>query len=95
MRQYTLSRSLDDAIRQLKDARRTAANRRAAAAGETAATLDRLIASLDEAYAPLPELFSTIQAADLKPTAATDAAATTAIERVQAALALFNEAMRQ
>ena len=95
MRQYTLSRSIDEAIRQLRDARRRTRERRMTAAGELATSLGRLAASLDEAYAPLPGLFSTIQGVDLKPTAATEATANAAIERVQGALAVFNEAMRQ
>jgi hypothetical protein len=95
LRQYTVSRSIDDTMRQLQEARRTARARRPTATGALATSLDRLTASLDEAYAPLPELFSTVQAVDLKPTAATDTAVTAAIERAQKALALFNEAMRQ
>jgi hypothetical protein len=94
-RQYTLSRSIDDTIRQLADARRTATQRRTAASGDLAAKFDALAKSLDDAYAPLPDLFSKIQEADLKPTPATEAATAAALERAQQALALFNEAMRE
>jgi hypothetical protein len=94
-RQFMLSRSIDDTIRQLADARQAARQRRAAAAGDAATKFDQLTKSLDEAYVPLPDLFSKIQAADLKPTPATEAATTSALERAQQALVLFNEAMRQ
>jgi hypothetical protein len=95
LRQYTLSRSIDEVIRRLADARRQARQRRVAASGESAAAVSRSAASLDEAYAPLPDLFSAIQAADLKPTAGMEAAASAALERAQNALATFTEIMRQ
>jgi hypothetical protein len=94
LRQYTLSRSLDDTMRQLGEARRTIKARRPTATGALATSVERLEASLDEAYRPLPNLFSIVQAVDLKPTAVTEAAATAAMDRAQKALALFSEAMR-
>jgi photosystem II stability/assembly factor-like uncharacterized protein len=93
--QFTLSKSLDDAIRALSDARAAVKRRQSNVTGEGVARWQTLAAALDAAYAPLPALFSRVQAADLKPTTTTEAAVQAALDRVQTALALTREEMRQ
>jgi hypothetical protein len=70
--QFKLSRRLDDAMRQIAEAPRTPAN----------------TAALAAALEPLGDLFTTIQAADAKPTAAQEAAVEKALAKVTAALAI-------
>jgi hypothetical protein len=69
--QFTLSKSLDDAIRALSDARAAVKRRQSNVTGEGVVRWQTLAAALDAAYAPLPALFSRVQAADLKPTSTT------------------------
>jgi hypothetical protein len=89
--QYKLSKSLDDAMRELSEARRIVRQRQAAAAGDLTTRLQTVAVELQEAYAPMPGLFSTIQEADVRPTAASDAAANAALEKSRAALAAYQE----
>jgi hypothetical protein len=84
--QFRLSRGLDDAIRQLATARADLKAIAAGATGDRAARLRTAAAALDQAFTPLPALFDTLQSADARPTAATEAAATSAIARAEAAL---------
>jgi hypothetical protein len=93
--QFTLSKSLDDAIRALRDARAAVKRRQSNVPAEGAARWHALAAALDAAYEPLPALFSRVQEADLKPTPTTEGAVQTALDRVQTALALATEVMGQ
>lgn len=68
--QFTLSRTVHDLIGQL-------------AAMRTGASPERL-AQIQQAYAPLPALFTTLQSADARPTAAQEAAVADAVARVAA-----------
>jgi hypothetical protein len=84
--QFRLSRGLDDAIRQLATARADLKAIATGATGDRAARLRTAAAALDQAFTPLPALFDTLQGADARPTAAAEAAATSAIARAEAAL---------
>lgn len=67
--QFTLSKAINDALTQLAEARSSATGERAAA--------------LSAAYRPLPGLLSTLQNADVRPTAATEAAVAEALAAVR------------
>jgi photosystem II stability/assembly factor-like uncharacterized protein len=68
--QFTLSKAVYGAMEQL-----------AALRDDASASPERL-AQIQEAYAPLPGLFSTLQQADVRPTAAQEAAVAAAMARV-------------
>ena len=64
--------------------------RLAAATPGAALALQSVRDGLDAAAARLPDLFLTLQAADVRPTAATEAAVNDALQRVAAALAAYH-----
>ena len=70
--QFKLSKAVDDALRKIEAAR-------------SSASAERLQA-LNAAAAPLAGLLATLQGADARPTTATEAAVTAALERVAAVL---------
>ncbi len=87
--QFTLSKSLQDAMRDLADARRTMADRPAgpAAAGHVPA----VAAALARASSPLLGLFLEAQQADARPAAALQADANAAVQASEAALSTFRD----
>ena len=85
--QYRLSKSVETAMRQLADARRTTKAR--LANPDQGARWRAIAQKLDQVYQPLPGLFSTLQAADARPTAAVEAAATEAVANADAAVTEF------
>jgi hypothetical protein len=89
--QFQLSKALDDAMRQIADARAALVKRRAGSPGDAGTPLDAAMAALDSAYPPLPELFSTIQEADVRPTASVEAATAGALKAADAAVATARE----
>ena len=89
--QYRLSKSLDDAMRELSEARRAVRARLASATGEALTRLQATGAQLDAVYAPMPDLFNRLQEADMRPTAATEAATNAALTAAQSALGAYKE----
>ena len=87
--QFKLSRSVEAAIRDTAAARKDVRARLAAAAPGAASLLQSVRDRLDAAAARLPDLFLTLQAADVRPTAATEAAVNDALQRVATAIAAY------
>jgi hypothetical protein len=85
--QFELSRALGDVIAELALARSAVSERLAGASAGVEGGLRSAAAALDQAYQPLPALFRRLQAADAKPTAATEAATREAMARARATLA--------
>ena len=89
--QFRLSQELDEAMRKIADARTTIERHRAGAAGDTATRLAASAASLADVHAGLTHLFSTVQGADVRPTAVTDAAIDDILQKAEAVLAAASE----
>jgi hypothetical protein len=84
--QFKLSRAVDAMLRRLAQVRAETSERLAAAAGDGAAGLRARASELQAAYAPLPALFDSLQEADMRPTAAVEAAVAAALARAEAAV---------
>jgi hypothetical protein len=84
--QFKLSRAVDAMLRRLAQVRAETSERLAAAAGDEAAGLRARASELQAAYAPLPALFDSLQEADMRPTAAVEAAVAAALARAEAAV---------
>jgi hypothetical protein len=85
--QHKVSKQIDGALRQIATAVADVRRRLTTAPAE-AARLQSVLRALQQAGSSLAEIFDSIQAADAKPTAAQDAAATAALAKAEAALAL-------
>ncbi len=83
--QFTLSKAVDAAMRRLAAARADLATRLAGASGD-AATLQNSAKAVADAFAPLQGLFESLQEADVRPTAALEAAVKDALARANAVL---------
>jgi len=88
--QFKLSRSVEAAIRDTAAARRDVRTRLTTAGPDAASRLQSVRDGLDAAAARLPDLFLTLQAADVRPTAATEAVVNDALQRVATALAAYH-----
>ena len=88
--QFKLSRSVEAAIRDTAAARKDVRTRLATAGPDAATRLQSVRDGLDAAAARLPDLFLTLQAADVRPTAATEAAVNDALQRVATAIAAYH-----
>ncbi len=87
--QFTLSKSIDTAMRDTARARADVRSKLAGAAPDTTARWQPVLASLDQAAALLPDLFQSLQGSDTRPTPALEAAVTAALQRVATALAAY------
>jgi photosystem II stability/assembly factor-like uncharacterized protein len=87
--QFTLSRTVEAAIRDTTRARQDVRTRLATATSDTSARLQTVRDDLDRAAAPLKDLFQTLQGVDVRPTAAVETAISTALDRANAALAAY------
>jgi len=89
--QFKLSKSVNDAMRQLGAARADVAQRAASAGGDAAARLQTIARGLQDAFTPLQGIFESLQEADVRPTAALEAAASDAIKRAEAAMMAYKQ----
>src|SRR5262249_27521589 len=90
MQQFKLSRSLETAIRDTAAARKDVRRRLTTAPPDAATRLQSVRDKLDAAAAPLTDLLVTLQAADVRPTAAVEAAVADALQRAAAAIAAYH-----